>query len=395
MHKKITLLISVIVYLFSQISYGQQFQFMHDDSMRSYVVYEPPLDPNPNGYPLIIGLHGTGSDAYGIMGTAALVNKANEEQFIVACPNALQHNLFTYFNAGGGYEELTNGLDDVGFLSALIDTMIKNYQIDTTRIYILGHSNGGIMAYRMAAQLSHKIAAIGSNAGPMTYEYCNPEFPVPIIHVHGLSDPLIPFEGGVTIIYYPPADSILGIWREINGCSSTPDTIYNESKIFGRKWASVSGKSDIVLYTIEDMPHKWSRPSNYGLPTTDVMWDFLKIHSRDKTTGIEQGYANAVPKNIILRQNYPNPFNPSTTIKYILAESSHIKLKIYNLAGQEVASLVNKFQTAGDYEIVWTPKRLQSGLYLCKIQAGDFLSDRTISKSGPYFSETKKLILQK
>jgi hypothetical protein len=84
-----------------------------------------------------------------------------------------------------------------------------------------------------------------------------------------------------------------------------------------------------------------------------------------------------------LYQNYPNPFNPLTRIKYKLTKSSHIALRVYNLAGQEVATLVDEFQTAGVHEITWQPKGLPSGLYFYKIQAGQ------------HFSETRKLILQK
>ena len=376
--------IAILFNFSSIISTGQEFQFMFEDSMRSYVVYEPSLAPNPDGYPLVIGLHGTGSDAYGMMGTAALVAKANQEQFIVACPNALNINLFTYFNAGGGYEELTHGINDLGFITAVIDSMIANYNIDTTRIYALGHSNGSMMAYRLAAELSYRIAAIGANAGPMLLDTCNPEYPVPIIHFHGLSDPLCPYEGtGDSILVYPPVDTTVSIWCKINGCSEKYDTIFsNDSGIVGKKWTSVSGESDIILYTIPNMPHKWSRESNYGIQTTDVMWDFLKLQSRNIETisGVVNKYAK--DENLRLYQNYPNPFSISTLIKYSVHKPDKIVLRIYNLAGQEVETLVNEFQPTGDYEFTWQPKGLPGGLYFYKIQADEF-------------SETHKLIIKK
>jgi polyhydroxybutyrate depolymerase len=156
---------------------------MYDDSLRTYVVYEPTLEPNLVGHPLVIGLHGTGADGPTFIATASLIKKANKEKFILACPNALLHNLFTYFNVGGEFEELIHGTDDLGFISAQIDTMIKNYHVDTTRIYVPGFSNGSAMSHRFAVELSHKIAAIGAVSGQMVYEYCDPEFPVPIIQL--------------------------------------------------------------------------------------------------------------------------------------------------------------------------------------------------------------------
>jgi len=241
------------------------------------------------------------------------------------------------------------------------------------------------MAYRMAAGLSHKIAAIGAGSGQMVYELenCSPEFPVPIIHIHGLSDDMVPYEGkGDSILVVPPVDTVLAKWREINDCSSISDTIYNEPGVIGKKWASSSGRSDIVLYTIQDMEHKWAYTSTFGISSTDVMWDFFKLQQRTIETNVKENDAQLMPENFILYQNYPNPFNPSTVIKYKLGKSSHITLKIYNLAGQEIATLVNEFHQAGEHEITWQPEGLPSGLYFYKIQAGDY-------------SEAKKLILQK
>ncbi len=88
------------------------------------------------------------------------------------------------------------------------------------------------------------------------------------------------------------------------------------------------------------------------------------------------------PNKFKLKQNYPNPFNPSTTIKYYLSKPGNIILKIYNLTGQEIETLVNGFQSAGAHQITWQPKDLPSGVYFYRLQAGEF-------------SETMKLILQK
>ncbi|MBN1351285.1 T9SS type A sorting domain-containing protein [candidate division KSB1 bacterium] len=383
MQTKRRLFIIILICLASQMLYAQYKEFMYDGIVREYAVIEPSLDLNPDGYPLVIGLHGAGSEGYEMIGTAFLGQKAIKEKFIVASPSALIYNLISWWNAGDGYEAITDSTDDLGFISALIDTMIHNYNVDSTRIYLLAHSNGSMMAYRVAAELSHRIAAIATNSGQMVYEYCDPEFPVPIIHFHGFEDPICPYEGkGDSIIVVPPVDSVMAIWREVNNCSSIPDTIFNDNKIIGRKWASSSGKSDIILYTIEGWGHSWPRSGDPGIDATDVMWDFLKVHTRIVVTNIEDDEIHSVPENFKLYQNYPNPFNPSTRIAYSLAKSNHVTLKIYNLAGQEIVALVNELQSAGEYEISWQPKGLSSGLYFYKLQAGES-------------SEVKKLILQK
>lgn len=115
----------------------------------------------------------------------------------------------------------------------------------------------------------------------------------------------------------------------------------------------------------------------YELPT--LFTNAEPIHNESKT-----------PTHFQLLQNYPNPFNPSTTIRYNLKESSDVMLKIYNLAGQELVTLENGFKTAGEHDINWTPDGLPSGIYFCRLQAGD-----PSASSGQRLLETKKFILQK
>jgi hypothetical protein len=101
----------------------------------------------------------------------------------------------------------------------------------------------------------------------------------------------------------------------------------------------------------------------------------------DMITSVETPSGD-IPKNFILNQNYPNPFNPSTTIKYSLPSESKVIIKIYNLLGQEIKTLVNAMETAGNHQITFTAGKLSSGVYLYRIQAGDFI-------------QTKKMVLLK
>ena len=77
MQTKKLLLITILICSTSQLLYGQYNEFVYGDSVRKYAVYEPLLDPNPDGYPLVIGLHGAGADGYTMIGTAGLIQKAN------------------------------------------------------------------------------------------------------------------------------------------------------------------------------------------------------------------------------------------------------------------------------------------------------------------------------
>jgi len=88
------------------------------------------------------------------------------------------------------------------------------------------------------------------------------------------------------------------------------------------------------------------------------------------------------PEKFVLRQNYPNPFNPSTTIQYVISETGFVRLKIFDLLGKEITTLVSEKQQPGEYSIQWNPDGLASGIYVCRLEVGDFVA-------------IKKLILMK
>jgi len=93
---------------------------------------------------------------------------------------------------------------------------------------------------------------------------------------------------------------------------------------------------------------------------------------------VEERQDDFRPVSFMLHQNYPNPFNPSTTISYSLPKSSQVVLKIFDILGHEIASLVNERQEAGEYKIEWQAAGLQSGIYVCRLQAGEFSAVRKI-----------------
>jgi photosystem II stability/assembly factor-like uncharacterized protein len=109
-----------------------------------------------------------------------------------------------------------------------------------------------------------------------------------------------------------------------------------------------------------------------------------KFDKNDSTTSAQEQILNSIPKQFLLQQNYPNPFNPSTSIQYAISSTQFVTLKVYDLLGREVATLVNEEKPAGSYNAQFTINNVQlsSGIYFYKLQAGDFV-------------ETKKMILLK
>jgi len=102
-------------------------------------------------------------------------------------------------------------------------------------------------------------------------------------------------------------------------------------------------------------------------------WLYMWIGDTNKVTAIERNDINGLPANYVLDQNYPNPFNPNTTIEYHLPKSALVNISIYNVLGQQVTTLVNSRQPAGEQKIVFDGSKLSSGVYFYKLQTDDFV----------------------
>jgi len=196
---------------------------------RSYVLHLPPAARGEAPLPLVIAFHGGGGNAKGFQEYAGLDGVADREGFAVAYPNGtgrLAPRLLTW-NAGRccGYA-LDNKIDDVGFARRVIASVAERAHIDRTRIYATGHSNGAMMAYRLAAEAATEIAAIAPVAGAMNLRRdFAPSRPVPVLHIHSVDDPRALYAGGDnksfagTPIHHEPVISGLQQWEKRNGCN--------------------------------------------------------------------------------------------------------------------------------------------------------------------------------
>lgn len=270
-----------------------------DGRQRSYILHLPPSYNNKTKMPLVIVLHGGGGNAENIMTTTGFSAKADAAGFIVVYPNGTSRlnndNLLTW-NAGNccGYA-LDNNVDDVSFIRALIDELLGRLAVDPARIYATGMSNGGMMCYLLACQLSDKIAAIAPVAGAMGMDNCYPTQPVSVIIFHGTADEHVLYYGGKPLKQvdnHPRIDKsvsyAVNFWVKANDCfpvsqKEVMGTIIKETYSGGKDG------SEVVLYTIVDGKHAWPGGTSGWLggdvPTkelsaTDVMWDFFASHPK-------------------------------------------------------------------------------------------------------------------
>jgi len=143
--------------------------------------------------------------------------KAEAESFLVVHPNGL----FNSWNAGVCCgTALTTGVDDVGFLRAMVDAIVAEGAVNAARVFVTGLSNGGAMSHRLACEAADKIAAAAPMAFPVPYgnfaAQCQPARPIPVLAFMGLTDVVIPYSGGV----FGGALPSLGAWRAKNLCGT-------------------------------------------------------------------------------------------------------------------------------------------------------------------------------
>lgn len=192
--------------------------FMVDGAYRSFRLYIP-ASLTAATRPLILNMHGLGSNAFEQQYYGNFMPIADTAGFYVVMPQGTSFAGTTFWNVGFPG---TPNVNDIKFLSALLDTLSKRYPVDKSRVYATGMSNGGYMAHLLGIQLSNKIAAIASVAGsivPDVYSSLTPGKAVPAMQVHGTADGTVSYNG---FAYGVPIDTVVGFWVRNNGCNQTP-----------------------------------------------------------------------------------------------------------------------------------------------------------------------------
>lgn len=179
--------------------------------------------------PLVMLLHGYTASGDIAERYVHLEPLAQERRFLYVHPDGTKDATGQRFwNATDACCNLfSSGVDDSAYLLGLIDDVQRRYNVDAKRIYVVGHSNGGFMSYRMACDHADRIAAIASVAGATFADpqKCQPSEPVNVLQVHGTADAVIAYQGGAIQGHaYPGATTTVASWASYNGCRSTPES---------------------------------------------------------------------------------------------------------------------------------------------------------------------------
>ncbi len=262
---------------------------------RSAIIYVPKSYSPTNPFPLVVNLHGSESSAEGQENNSHMDRTAEANNFIVVYPEGINKE----WNDGRAYtKSRTGNADDVGFIKQLVKTISEGMNINKGKVYAVGMSNGGMMAQRLACDATSTFAAIGDVAGAMPTDLknaCSPSGRMPVIIIHGTSDPIVPFSGGnlnsgrgsvlstMDAVHY---------WAGVNGASATNtgtveiNTVSDDTTITHQYFGP-----NVELFQVNNGGHTWPgglqylRPIIIGLVSKDIdasqqVWNFFRNFSR-------------------------------------------------------------------------------------------------------------------
>jgi len=311
--------------------------FMFDGVLRDYIIHLPTGYSSAQTYPLVFNLHGYTSTAAEEQLYTKMDEVANTdpEKFIVVYPNGIA-NYWNSFTATGN--------DDVGFISAVIDSMHAQYPIDLNRVYSCGMSNGGFQSYRLACELSNRIVAIASVTGSMSnyvYANCHPGRPMPVLEIHGTADATVPYTG---LVGCANTETVIQFWKDNNGCGTSDTTpvadinTTDNSTVDKIKFNGCLNNDKVWFYKVWNGGHTWPSAlinlpgvnTNRDIDASQEIWDFFKQYTMSNVNSI------AADNNTSSRiKVYPNP---TANFIDITATTPIIAYQITDRLGQLIQS---------------------------------------------------------
>jgi polyhydroxybutyrate depolymerase len=246
-----------------------------DGETREYLIYIPNSYDTIKSVPLLLNFHGFGGSANEFMNDADMRSLAASYSFILVYPQGSSLDGFSHWNACPIGGDNKSDADDFGFVEAIINKVSSQYNIDVERIYSAGYSNGGMMAYGLANYRSDLIAAVASVSGAMLDCIGSTSHPMPVVHLHGTSDGVLPYNGSND---WNSVQSTLDHWINFNNTTTNPTvSTFNsegttiEHYVYGQGDRSVS----VEHYKYIGGDHVWFSAAFQGRNTSELVWDFV------------------------------------------------------------------------------------------------------------------------
>jgi polyhydroxybutyrate depolymerase len=345
---------------------------------RTYYRYLPTGYTSSENLPVVVVLHGLG-DVASNMANAGFNTIADTARFIPVYlqgePNSFSQNSW---NNGTLLASTTN---DVLFISEVIDKLEDSLDVDLSRVYCTGFSMGSIMSYKVASELSDRIAAIACFAGTMSDEEISAATPVhavPRLHVHGTADATVPYDGS-PLPSLSLVDATMTKNKALNGWAGD-STIYNLT----------DNVSDGI--TIEKIVYNCTTPlEHWKMTGADHIWPYQPAND---TSAIfiawywfsQHQHANPSTADIATEispakiQVSPNPIQDQMIISLGISQSGYAQVDILDMLGRQIDNVVSGPLGEGNYQFKYNSAKLPKGVYFIKVSQGDAVKTQKLLK---------------
>ncbi len=380
--KKYLLLIITFIASASAFSITLSLNMNYENTTRNFLVHLPPGFTNVQHLPIVFNLHGYGSDAAQQEFYSRMSETSDANNFLVAYPNGIANSWNSGFTP-----PYNSSPDDVGFISKIIDTLYTLYNIDLTRVYACGMSNGGFQSYRLACDLENRIAAIASVTGAVTDLValnCVLSRKIPVLEIHGTADPLVPYGGSTGI---RSVEETINFWTGKDQCSSVNDTvnlpdidITDSSTVQRIHYASCGSGTEVMFYKITGGGHTWPNayinyiygPTNRDFDASQEIWNFFnRFTLNGPVSGIEK-ITNEI--DIVV---FPNPNNGKCELKISnYGFEQPLNAIVFDVSGRNVLE-----QKVFSSTVELNLSTLESGIYFLKAEGKNFSATKKIIKN--------------
>ena len=261
-----------------------------------------PAGPAPmKDLPVVLVLHGSGGQGSTMLERAGWSAKADQGRFLAVAPDAVPSNPLQtpnfwinprIWNAGQIDPASRRArIDDTEFFRQLLLDLERRFPIDLNRIYVTGHSSGAAMTFKLAAELSDRFAAIAPVSSVCWIKKPRPVRPLPTLMIFGTSDPLVPIQGGESVLPWgkrntPPVAETLHLWAAVLGCPSRPRIEQRRQDVQYFVYGPGRDQVTLTAYFVQGQGHNWPGgkqivplllgPENHRFQATDVIWDFFQ-----------------------------------------------------------------------------------------------------------------------
>lgn len=281
--------------------YGRS--LLSDGRKRTFLLHVPRGWNRQQPAPLVIVLHGGGGNGRKAAALTRFSLVADRHGFVVAFPDGING----HWNDGRNVQSFKShreNIDDVGFIRLLIERLAQQLNLDSTRVYVTGMSNGAMMCYRLGCDLSDRLAAIAPVCGAVAVDLpdsCSQGLPISVLAINSTEDPFVPWQGGGVGILNKRG-SVLSVpasirfWVERNGCTSEPETTRLPQKDPKQGTSTVRevytgghDQTEVIAYRVEGGGHTWpggsERTARFGKQSRDIdasetIWEFFSRHRR-------------------------------------------------------------------------------------------------------------------